>query len=445
MSIDGKMNRRRLLKQAAGVVMGGIAFPYIIPARVLGADGGVAPSNRITMASIGVGWQGPANMEQFLQLDDCRVVTICDIDKNHLREAVNTVNDRYGNRDCAAYADYREVLARKDIDAVVISVPDHWHGIIAVAAAEAGKDIYGEKPLSHDFRQGRAICDAVRRYGRIWQTGSWQRSEERFWFACNLVRSGRIGKVSHVGVGLPRGHIDFEGTKGQDKFGPPPAELDYDTWLGPAPYAPYCPMRIHKNWRWNLDYGGGQLMDWVGHHVDVAHWALGLDYAGPVEVEGHGDYPPTGLWNSATEFEVTTKYAGGLTMLISSRISYPLGTEWHEVCGTKWFGENGWVCVTRGGIDAEPKSLLREKFGPNEQLLFESPGHWRNFLDCVKSRKLTIAPAEIAHRSATVGHLGQIAMLLGRKIRFNPQTEDIIDDPTATRLLGTGMRSPWHL
>jgi len=433
------------LRRAAGVAAGGIVLPYVVSAKSLGADGSVAPSNRITVASIGVGWQGPTNMEQFLQLDDCRVVAICDIDKNHLREAVNTVNDHYGNRDCAAYADYREVLARKDIDAVVISVPDHWHGIIAVAAAEAGKDIYGEKPLSHDFRQGRAICDAVRRYGRIWQTGSWQRSEERFWFACNLVRSGRIGKVSHVGVGLPRGHIDFEGTKGQDKFGPPPAELDYDTWLGPAPYAPYCPMRIHKNWRWNLDYGGGQLMDWVGHHVDVAHWALGLDYAGPVEVEGHGDYPPTGLWNSATEFEVTTKYAGGLTMLISSRISYPLGTEWHEVCGTKWFGENGWVCVTRGGIDAEPKSLLREKFGPNEQLLFESPGHWRNFIDCVKSRRTTISPCEVAHRSVTPGHLGQIAMLLGRKLRFNPETEEIIDDPTASRLLGTAMRSQWHL
>jgi predicted dehydrogenase len=397
------------------------------------------------MACIGLGMQGPSNMKQFFQQDDCRVVAVCDIDKNHLRDAVNLVNDHYQNKDCAAYADFREVLTREDIDAVEISVPDHWHAIMAIEAASAGKDIYCEKPLSHDFRQGRAMCDAVKRYGTIWQTGSWQRSEERFRYACELVRNGRIGKVRHVEVALYPGHRDFEGTKGQEMLQPPPAQLDYDTWLGPAPYAPYCPARVHRNWRWNLDYGGGQLMDWVGHHVDIAHWSLGLDYTGPVEIEGQGVFPKTGVWNSPTDYDVNIKYADGMTMLVTSKIEYPLGKEWVDTSGVKWYGENGWICVTRGGIDAQNKDVLKEKIGPDEIHLYNSPGHCRNFLDCVKSRRTTITPCEIAHRSATVGHLGQIALLLGRKIRFNPKTEEIINDPTAARLLGTGMRSPWHL
>ncbi len=439
------MNRRRLLKRAAGVVVGSIAFPYVIPAKCLGADGFVAPSNRITMGCIGVGWQGGTNLRTFLVEQDCQVVALCDIDGNHLQDAVNLVNEHYQNTNCVAYADYRRLLARKDIDAVVISLPDHWHAIAAVEAARSGKDIYGEKPLSHDLKSGRAICDAVRRYGRIWQTGSWQRSERQFRFACELVRNGRIGKVKQVIVALPDGHRDFEGTKGQETFGPPPEELDYDRWLGPAPYAPYCPARVHKNWRWNLDYGGGQLMDWVGHHIDIAHWGLGLDYTGPVEIEGRGDFPPGEVWNSPTEFEMNAKYADGLTMLISSRVKFPIHPGWPGATGTKWIGENGWVCVSRAGMDARPAELLRETFGPNDIRLYDSPGHWRNFLDCVKSRQTTITPCEIAHRSATPGHLGQIAMLLGRKIRFNPDTEEIINDATAASLLGTPMRSPWHL
>ena len=186
-------------------------------------------------------------------------------------------------------------------------------------------------------------------------------------------------------------------------------------------------------------------MDWVGHHVDIAHWSMGLDYTGPVEVEGKGEFPVKGVWNSPTDYDVNVKYADGLTMLITSRIKYDLGKEWTDESGVKWYGDKGWICVTRGGMDSEPKEVVREKIGTNDIRLYESPGHWRNFLDCVKSRKTTITPAEIAHRSATVGHLGQIAMLLGRKIRFNPETEEIINDATAARMLGTEMRSPWHV
>jgi len=432
------ISRRQFLKKSAGTAVGVIGFPYIVQSSALGRAGKVAPSNRITMGCIGVGWQGTNNMNSFLREKDCQILAVCDVDKNHLQRAANRVNNHYKNKDCALYHDFREVIARDDIDAVSIGLPDHWHAIPAIAAAASGKDIFGEKPLSHSLKEGRAMCEAVKRYGRIWQTGSWQRSQSNFRFACELVRNGRIGKVHTVQVGLPAGHTDFGGTKGQEAICPPPKELDYNFWLGPAPYEPYCPARVHKNWRWHLDYGGGQLMDWVGHHVDIAHWGLGFDYAGPYEIEGHGEYPQDGLWNTATKYRLTAKYPQGITMIIAGGYGDVRG-------GTKWVGEDGWVWVTRGKIDANPKKLLEEKFGPNDIRLFHSPGHWRNFLDCIKSRKPTITPCEVAHRSATPGHLGQISMLLGRKIRFNPDTEEILGDPTATRMLKRAMRSPWHL
>jgi predicted dehydrogenase len=441
----GVFSRRQFLRDIAGTAVGIVGFPYIISSSALGRDGNVAPSNRITMGCIGIGMQGIWNLRSFIVEKDCQEVAVCDLDKNHLQDGANAVNEYYSNGDCAKYNDFRELLAREDIDAVSLALPDHWHAIPAIEAARSGKDIYGEKPLSHNLKEGRAICDTVNRYGRVWQTGSWQRSQQHFRFACELVRNGRIGKVHTVEIGLPSGHTDFARTKGQETLEPPPAELDYDFWLGPAPYEPYCVARVHRNWRWNLDYGGGQLMDWIGHHLDIAHWGLGLDYTGPIEIEGRGEFPKTWVWNSPTDFKLTAKYAGGLTMVISSKIRFPIGARWGEVTGTKWLGEYGWVCVTRGGIDAQPREILKERFGSNDIHLFQSPGHQRNFLDCVKSRQSTITPCEVAHRSVTPGHLGQIAMLLGRKIRFDPGTEQILEDDTATRLLGRSMRAPWHV
>jgi len=438
MNERGSISRRRFLQGAAGTVVGAVSFPYIVPSSVLGTRARVAPSNKITMGCIGIGWQGGSNMNSFLGQKDCQIVAACDVDKRHLEGAVSRINNRYKNKDCAVYHDFRELLARDDIDTVSLGLPDHWHAVPAVMAARTGKDIFGEKPLSHNLKEGRAMCDAVERYGRIWQTGSWQRSQSHFRQACELVINGRVGKVHTVEVGLPAGHSDFGGTKGQEGIVAPPAELDYDFWIGPAPYAPYCPARVHKNWRWHLDLGGGQLMDWVGHHVDIAHWGLGFDYEGPYEIEGHCEYPKDGLWNTATKYRLTAKYPKGITMTIA-------GGHRDIRSGTKWIGEDGWVWVDRGGIDANPKEILKEKIGPDEKHLFRSPGHWRNFLDCVKSRKTTLTPCEVAHRSATPGHLGQIAMLLGRKIRFNPKTEEILNDPTATRMLGRPMRSPWHI
>ncbi len=435
---EKKLNRRCFLKKLSTGVATGLAAPAFVPASALGKMGAVAPGNRIAMAAIGVGWMGTEDLSWFLGEHDAQVVAVCDIDRNHLLNAKEMVDKKYGNTHCATYHDFRTVLARNDIDAVILGLPDHWHSIPAILAAKSGKDIYAEKPLSHTLREGRAMCDAVERYQRIWQTGSWQRSEANFRFACELVLNGRIGKVHTVQVGLPSGHTDFAGTKGQDELKTPPPELDYDFWLGPAPYFPYAVSRIHKNWRWVLDYGGGQLMDWVGHHVDIAHWGLGFDDSGPEEIEGYGDFPESGHYNAPTRYRLTAKYPKDITMIIAGGHEDIKG-------GTKWIGDKGWIHVDRGVLEAFPENLLTEKFDPGEIHLLKSPGHTRNFLDCVKSRQQTLTPCHVAHRSATPGHLGMVAMTLGRKLRWDHKTETVIDDPQANMLLGKAMRAPWHL
>jgi len=438
MKTRSPMNRREFLKKAPLAVAGAAAFPSIIRASALGLNGAVPASDRIVMAGIGFGMQGPSNMQAFLEKDEVQWVAVCDLDDKHLAEAQGIVNRKYGNTSCATYKDFRKLFARRDLDAVSIAVPDHWHTILAISAAQAGLDIYGEKPLTHSLREGRALCDAVKRYGRVWQTGSWQRSVDNFYRACELVRNGRIGKVRRVEVGLPSGHYDFARTFGQEKITPPPTGFDYETWLGPAPYSPYCTARVHMNWRWNMDYGGGQLMDWIGHHLDIAHWGMGYDYTGPVEVWGKGEWPTTGIYNSATRYWVETRYADGTPIILAG--GYP------EIQGgTKWIGEYGWIWVDRGAFETQPGNLVNEVIGPNEIKLYHSKDHYQNFLDCVKSRALTITPCEVAHRSASVGHLGVIAIETGHKIKWDPATETIIGDPDAERLLSRSYRKPWVL
>lgn len=432
------INRRQFIKSFSAVAVSALGFPSIVPASVLGQSGTTAPSNRIVMAGIGFGMQGIPNMRNFLSKDTVQWVAVCDIDEKALFRARDIVNRKYGNMDCTVYGDFRDLINRKDIDAVSIAVPDHWHAILSIESARAGFDIFGEKPFSHSLIEGRAMCDAVERYGRIWQTGSWQRSVDNFHFACELVRNGRIGKITSVEVGLPSGHTDFAGTFGLETLGPPPENLDYDFWVGPAPFIPYCPARVHKNWRWNMDFGGGQLMDWIGHHVDIAHWGLGFDETGPVEIEGWGDFPETGIYNSPTRYFLRAKYADGMPMIIAG--GYP------EIRrGTKWIGEFGWVWCNRGGLETYPSHLLKEYIGPEENRLYKSRDHFQNFLDCVVSRRKTIAPSEVAHRSASVGHLGVIAMEVGRKVRFDPESESILGDPEAERLLSRAYRSPWQI
>ncbi len=431
---EKRIDRRQFLKGAAGVGAG-IGMFHIVPASALGFGGRPAPSNRIVMGCIGLGGQGSGNMGAFLGNADAQIVAVCDVDKNHLAGAKHTVDQRYKNTDCKDYADFRELLTRTDIQAISLATPDHWHAIPAITALNAGMDVYGEKPISHCLAEGRSMTEAQKKNARIWQTGSWQRSQSHFRTACELVRNGRIGKVVRIEVGLPTGS-----PTGPVVFKDAPPELDYDFWIGPSRWQPYCDQRTHWNWRWQLDYGGGQLMDWIGHHADIANWGMGWDSTGPTEVEGKGEYPTEGIWNAATTYHFVAKYKGGVEMHVANGGNAGIRS------GTKWIGENGnWVWVDRGGLEAGPTSILQEKIGPNEIQLFRSPGHQREFLDCVKSRHATICPAETAHRAASIGHLGQMAMILGRKIKWDPDTEKIADDPEATRMLSTPMRSPWHV
>lgn len=429
MSRKELINRRSFLRGAAGAACAGVAMPSIVPASVFGTQ---APSNRIVMGAIGVGSQGTGDMRGFLSKESqVQMVAVCDVDEGHLDGAKQIVNQKYGNNDCKAYKDFRELIGRGDLDAVQLAMPDHWHAIPAIAAARAGLDIHGQKPLARTIREGRAICDAVHRYGRIWQTGSQQRSDYKFRRACELIRNGRIGKIQKIEVGLPTGSAtDVK------KVQEPPEGLDWNFWLGPAPKVPYRGV-AHWNWRWIMDYSGGQLTDWAGHHIDIAHWGMGWDYTGPVEIEGKGNYPNEGLYNVPTAYKFTCKYTDGTVMTVANNQQLTQGA--------KWYGETGWIHVNRGGLRASDEKILKEEIGPNEIRLYESRDHKQDFLDCVKSRKLPICPVEVGHRSISVGLLGEIAMLTGRKIRWNPETEQITGDAEASALLGRSYREPWVL
>ncbi|MHC4496444.1 MAG: Gfo/Idh/MocA family protein, partial [Planctomycetota bacterium] len=381
--------------------------------------------------AIGVGSQGTGDMRGFLSKSEVQMVAVCDVDKKHRDSAKKIVDEKYGNTDCKAYLDFRELIGRGDLDAVQLALPDQWHAIPSIEAARAGLDIHGQKPLARSIREGRAICDAVHRYGRVWQTGSQQRSDFKFRRACELVRNGRIGKILKVEVGLPTG-----GGTDVKPVVEIPDGLDWDLWLGPAPYVPYRGV-VHWNWRWIMDYSGGQLTDWAGHHIDIAHWGMGWDRTGPVEIEGKGNYPSEGLYNVATEYKFTCKYADGRVMTVANNQQLTQGA--------KWYGETGWIHVNRGGLRASDEKILREEIGPNETRLYESRDHKQNFLDCVKSRRLTICPVEVGHRSISVALLGEIAMLTGRKIKWDPETEQIAGDAEASALLGRSYREPWVL
>ena len=440
-----KINRRNILK-----LLGASATaPLIFPSRLFGAD---APSNKITLGCIGMGWQGGSNLDSFLGVADCQVVAVCDVDEKHLQDAIDKVNARYGNKDCKGYKDFRELLARKDIDAVAISTPDHWHAIQAISAANAGKDIFCEKPLSKTLGEGIAMVNAVQKNNRIWQTGSWQRSVASFRWAVELVQNGYIGKVTHVEVGLPSGHSDFAGTANNKAYGPVPAGVDFEMWTGPAQLQPFNASRFHKNWRWNYNTGGGQLMDWIGHHCDIAHWGLANpkfgsgpdDAIGPIELSATAEFPPKdAIWNTATKFRIDCKYPNNVDVVIA-------GGHPEIESGAKWIGPDGWVSVDRGSFKASNVQWIRDiqvldKKGELEIALYRSPGHFQEFIDSVKSRKRTTTPVEVANRSQTPGHLGYISSVTGRKIKWDAVKQEIIDDEEATKMMAPQSRGDWHI
>jgi predicted dehydrogenase len=466
---------RRRFMQAAGAATVLSSSPLARAARAVATAAPVGANDRINIGVIGWGMMGPANTHAFLGESDCRVVAACDIHKGHLQQAVDAVNQKYGNQDCKAYHDYREVIARDDIDAVMIAIPDHWHAIVATEAARHKKDIYGEKPLAKTIAEQQAIVRAVQQNNVIWQTGSWQRSQAPFHKAAEIVRNGLIGNVTHVEVGLPGGHHDFPntlpplmkklatlpdkiespaqitpGTPAWDMaVSDPPADLDYETWIGPSKMEPYIDVRVYQNWRWNYNTGGGQLLDWIGHHGDIAHWGLGFDHTGPSEVQGFGDFPPRdAIWNTATKYTIECTYRKQVTGYSNDVKMTIAGGSPAIAMGTKWIGTDGWVWVDRSGFDASNPEWIKPDSLPDDVRkikLYESKEHRRNFLDCVRSRKPTIAPAETGHHSTIPGHLGLISMIVGRKLHWDVAKEQIINDPGATELLSRSYRDPYKL
>jgi len=424
--------RREFLKKVGAAGVGLSLFPTIVKASALGREGNVPPSDRLTMILIGSGSQGKGNLRHFLQSDDIQAIAVCDVDDRQSAEAKKLIDDKYGNSDCRVYKDFREILEKEKPDTALLALPDHWHAIIATAVADKKIDIYGEKPLARSIAEGRAIVDAVQRNNVIWQTGSWQRSVEHFHRAAELVINGRVGKVSYVEVGLPDGGIYI----GNPPVQPVPDGVDWEMWLGPAPKVPFRGV-LHWHWRWIMDYSGGQLTDWAGHHIDIAHWGLGLDNSGPVSIEGKGRPNNDGIYNVPVEYDFTCVYENGLVMRVANASKLEHGM------GTLWKGKNGWIHVDRRGLKASDENILQEKIGSNEISLYKSTDHWRNFIDCVKSREKTITPAEFAHRSISVGLLGEIAMITGIKLHWDPQNEKFTDNNAyATRLLKKPYRKP---
>ena len=458
-----RTSRRGFLKTAGGA-LGAAAAPSIVPASVFGAN---APSNRIHVGFIGNGNQSTIDLPAFLGHSDVQVLAVCDVNTASYgyktpdqflgrKPAQEKVNAFYAAqrtsgtfRGCDAYNDFRDVLARGDIDVVAIVVPDHWHGLMTVMAARAGKDIYCEKPLSLTVRQGQAMVKAVREHGRVLQTGSHYRSSPANRFACELVRNGRIGKVQRIIAQVAEQNAVDPGPGWQPM--PIPEGFDYDMWLGPAPKVPYHKDRCLYRFRFNEDYSGGQTTNFGAHSNDIAQWALGMDGSGPVEFEDAGsEWPaPGGLYNTATKVRFRARYADGTELLCQTA---------KPGFGTRFEGTEGWVEYSYGGVKTSPESLKTSRIGPNEVHLTASnpqrteeasryhiPDHVRNFLDCVKSRKDPIAAVEVGHRTASLCHAGNIAMKLKRKLQWDPAKEQFVNDEEANRMLDRPMRAPWRL
>jgi predicted dehydrogenase len=422
-----RLSRREFLADAVAAA----AAPFIVRASAMGASELPSPSNRVSVASIGVNNMGGQHLGTLLGTPAARLVAVCDVDAQVRAAALARAERKYGPQGgCTGHNDFREVLDRPDVDAVVIAVPDHWHAPLSLAALRAGKDVYCEKPMTLTISQGRAMIEAVRRTGRVFQTGTQRRSWPQVRHVCELVRNGRLGKVLRVSAGVGLNNRQCGPTWEPE---PVPAGFDYEMWLGPAPWEPYHHLRCHYSFRFILDYSGGQITNNGAHWADVVQWALGADGSGPVEIEGKAAWPTTGLFNTATDFRCTCTYANGAKFTLSGS-GGPV----------KFEGTEGWITLEN---KADPPSLLSSVIRPDEVRLYDSGGrnHMENFLHCVRTRREPAAPAEVGHGSATVCHLGNIAMILGRRVKWDAAAERFVNDPEADRLLARAMRSPWHL
>lgn len=425
------ISRRGALAQTALLTTGSWLAPCVIPDRAWGAN------ERISVGLIGVRNQGSGNLKRF-QSAGADIAAICDVDESVVADALKLVNGPTPQ----TFTDYRELLEQKSIDAVVITVPDHWHALMTIHACQAGKDVYCEKPLSLTIAEGRRMTQAARKYQRIVQTGSQQRSSPEFWQACMLVRNGFIGQVREVHVGIPTpnhpGPLDADSS--------PPSNLDYDRWLGPAAWRAYNTKRVHYNFRFWWDYSGGQMTNWGAHHLDIAQWGLGMDDSGPVSIAGTAAFHPEGVHEVSESLRLIYTYANGVKLICGQAQKDIAG-------GTKFIGSEGVVLVSRGKLVTQPRELatLRPEeltvkgrsSGSQAVELYRSHDHTQNFLDCMRDRRLPICDVEIGHRSATVCHLGNIVARLGRPVSWDPQTEISPGDVEAQSFVDRPYRHPY--
>lgn len=438
-------NRRSFIKKYGIAAAGIITIPTIIPACSRGKNGYVVPSDRINMAFIGAGNQAGNDVREFLKDERIHITTICDVNKESsgywsgkvagrdfiTRQVDDFYTEKFGKkyRSTVGVEDFREVIQNKDIDAVEVVTPDHWHAILVLMAAEAKKDIYCQKPLALTIPEGRAMSNAAKKHNIVFQTGSQRRSSPQFKKICEIVRNGRLGDLHTVTCTLPSGTPDYGRTGHLTEPTKVPKDFDYEMWLGPAPSAPYCPARTHVNYRWVLDYSGGQLTDWGGHFNDMAQWGMGTDDTGPVKIQkAKGNWVEHPVWNTANHFYYECIYKNGVKLVIQSG----------KDTGVKYEGSEGWISNRE-----DPKKMMDTVIVPNEIHLYSSKDHYRNFIDCVLSREETAAPAEIGHRSITISHLGNIAMQMEQDLDWNPTTEKFLNNEVANSMLARKMRDPW--
>jgi len=426
-----RLSRRGFLKRLAAAAA---AAPLVVPASALGRGGYLSPTDRIAMGFIGLGGRGGGTMPGFVQRGVSECAAVCDV----WRDRAEHAKERMGGG-AMATTDFREIVARDDLDAVVVSTPDHWHVLVTMALMKSGKDVYCEKPLSVTVEEGRALVEVANRYGRVFQHGTHQRSFAGFRHACELALNGYLGKVHTIRV-CERGGYQ----SGPRPPQPVPPTLDYDLWLGPAPEIPYCGQPTSGGaWQFRSDYTAGWVSGCGVHPLDIAQWGNGTDRTGPVEIQGTGTYPTDGFNDTLIAWNVEMTYANGVKLIFKSTDQ---GLMYREV-GARFEGTEGWSFAYSNAVseDAEPKSLLGVKMKANDIHLTVSNNHALNFLDCVRTRRETVAPAEVAHRSTTLCLLSDIALRLRRRLRWDPDKERFAGDDEANRMLRRAMRPPWRL
>lgn len=445
----GGISRRRFQQRAFAAVAAAAGSQW-----QAASAAAVAPSEQITLGVIGLGSRGFNLINDFLKLPECRIVAVCDVDRLHYRDQTWGKGKAYGREPArqlisGAYAqaksgtaerglqvvsDYRELISRDDIDALVVATPDHWHARCTFEALQAGKDVYCEKPVTHLFGEGQTIVAEVAKQNAVFQTGSQQRSDPLFHRVVELTQNSVLGKVHTIEVGLPEG---YGKPMGGTEVVQPRTDLDYEQWCGPAPILPLMQARHHRWWRGHSAYGGGVLMDWIGHHNDIAQWAIGQHLAGPTQVEAvEWKLPETDVYDTPQHYTIRCEYTGGIQSTISSR----------HTLGLKIIGSEGWVHARRGKIEASDNRWLEPEFVPGKIRIAAPPSHAANFLNSVRSREECIAPAEVAHRSITPGHLAKISAQLRKPLQWDAAAEQIVGDEQADQLLKkVEYREPWQV